>query len=64
MKKDQQENLRVDMLTKQLVYALCEQTELNKSDVYRTAVYRMAKELLPADEFNKLVLAFNDIEKM
>lgn len=69
MKKDAIEKFRADLLTSQLVLAISEQLKTNdkpmpKSVIYRTAVYRMAKDVLSEDEFNKLVLAFSDIEKL
>lgn len=66
MKKDQQEYMRVDMLTKDLVIALQDRMgqgdkKASKSDVYSTGVYRLAKDLLPQEEFQQIVLSYNDI---
>ena len=56
MTKQQREQIRVDMLTGQLVDALIKklsttEKKINKSELYRSAVYRMAKEELTPEQF-------------
>lgn len=60
--------MRVDLLTKDLIIALqdrmgTDEKKASKSDVYSTAVYRLAKDLLGKKEFEQIVLAYNDIER-
>ena len=67
--KNVRENFRVDMLTSELLVAMAEklsspEQKVNKSDVIRSAVYRMAKNELSGEEFQKLVEVALDKEKM
>lgn len=67
--KQFREQIRVDMLTSQLVYALVEKLSVDekgvsKSDIYRSAVYRMAKEELTEEEFMQVFIGSNDLDRM
>lgn len=63
------EQIRVDKLTSQLIYALLEklntpEKKMSKSELHRTAIYRMAKEELTAEEFQEILLGATDLERM
>ncbi|MGN7119060.1 hypothetical protein ACTHQ8_22730 [Lysinibacillus odysseyi] len=63
------EQIRVDMLTSQLIYALLEklstsEKKMSKSELHRTAIYRMAKEELTAEEFQEILLGATDLDRM
>lgn len=62
--KQFREQFRSDLLTTELQLALQLKFDQNKSDIYRTAIYRMAKEELSEDEFNEIVLGVNNLERI
>jgi hypothetical protein len=69
MSKQFREQIRVDMLTSQLMFELINkmstnQKKMTKSELFRTAVYRMAKEELSPDEFTQAVNAALDLENI
>lgn len=68
--REKRENIRIDDLTYQLLLALIQQqldfnnNKVTKSEVYRRAVYRMAKEDLPEEDFKAIVTNMSDIERL
>lgn len=69
MSKDFREQIRVDMLTSELIFALIdklstEEKKMSKSEIYRTAIYRMAKDELPAETFTEILLGATDLERI
>ena len=64
-----QDLIRVDMLTSQLIFALIaklstEDNKVSKSEIYRSAIYRMAKEELTEAEFQEILLGATDLDRM
>ena len=69
MTKQFREQIRVDMLTSQLMFALIKkmsvnETKITKSDLYRSALYRMAREELSPEEFTAAVESALDLENI
>lgn len=69
--KQFREQIRVDMLTAELVYALIDkltpadaEKQVKKAEIYRTAIYRMAKEELSPEEFQKILMSATDQDRM
>ena len=67
--KQYREQIRVDMLTSELVFALInklspDEKQITKSEVYRSAIYRMAKEELTDEEFQEVLLGATDLDRM
>ena len=66
------EQIRVDMLTSELVFALINKLspddpdakQIKKSEIYRMAVYRMAKDELTDAEFQEVFQAAMDMDRM
>lgn len=67
MSKVIRENLRLDVLSSELLVALVEKMpegKKNKSELIRSAIYRIAKEDLSSGEFYDVVQKALDIEKV
>lgn len=69
MSKNFREQIRVDLLTSQLIYSLIDkmstdENKMTKSDLYRSAIYRMAKEELSPEEFAAVVQSSMDLENI
>ncbi|MBC9722051.1 MAG: hypothetical protein H9W82_12320 [Lactobacillus sp.] len=68
MAKVIRENLRLDVLTAELLNVLVEKlpdgSKKNKSELFRSAIYRIAKEDLTPDEFYEAVQRALDIENV
>lgn len=62
--KQFREQFRSDLLTSELQSALQVKFEQNKSEIYRTAIYRMAKEELTEEEFRGILLGVTDLERI
>ncbi|MGG2085406.1 hypothetical protein [Lysinibacillus pakistanensis] len=62
--KQFREQFRSDFLTSELQFALQQKFEQTKSDIYRTAIYRMAREELSEEEFQKILLGSTDLERI
>lgn len=70
--KQYREQIRVDMLTSELVFALInklssddpDDKQMSKSEIYRTAVYRMAREELTEEEFQEVLLGAVDMDRI
>ena len=67
--KQYREQIRIDMLTSELVFALInklspDEKQIAKSEVYRSAIYRMAKEELTDEEFQEVLLGATDLDRM
>lgn len=66
--REQRENIRVDELTYQLLLALIthntDKKRVTKSEIYRKAIYNLAKQELPEDEFAAIVNYVSDSEKL
>lgn len=66
--KNIRENIRVDLLTSQLMAAMVEKKKksgekINKSELIRSAIYLLSKEILTGEEFNRVVEKSLDLEK-
>lgn len=69
MTKQFREQIRVDLLTSQLVYAMVDkmsidEVKITKSELYRSAIYRMAKEELSPAEFMAAIESALDLENI
>lgn len=66
MSKQFREQIRVDMLTSELLFALIDKQnkKVTKSEIYRKAVYRMAKEELTEEEFTEVINNVMDLERI
>ena len=67
MSKQYREHIRTDLLTSQLVSALInkmstENKRVTKSDIYRHAIYWLAKQELDREEFQILVESSVDVD--
>lgn len=62
--KQYREQFRSDLLTTELQLALQLKFDQNKSEIYRTAIYRMAKQELTEDEFREILLGVSDTENI
>ena len=61
--------IRVDTLTSQLISALIlklstDDNKISKSELYRSAIYRMAKQELTEEEFQEILLGAIDLDRM
>lgn len=67
--KQFREQIRIDLLTSQLLYALMdklstEEKEVKKAEIYRSAIYRMAKEELSEEEFQEILMGAIDLDRI
>lgn len=66
--REQRENIRVDELTYQLLLALItkhtDKKRITKSEIYRKAIYNLAKQDLDEEEFTAIVNYVADLEKI
>lgn len=69
MVKQFREQIRIDMLTSELLFALItklttDEKKVTKAEIYRTAIYRMAKEELSPEEFQEVLLSATDLDRI
>lgn len=69
MGKNYREQIRTDELTEQLVLTLISKNldnynKISKSELYRKAIYRMAKEELSEEEFAAVVTGITDMQRI
>lgn len=67
--KEFREQIRVDMLTSELMFALIDklstdEKRVTKSEIYRTSIYRMAKQELTEEEFREILLGATDLDRI
>jgi len=61
--KQFREQFRSDLLTSELQSALQIKFDQTKSEIYRTAIYRMAKQELAEEQFQEILLGITDLER-
>lgn len=69
MTKMHRKQLRLDELTNQLLFALVQQNSTEdktakEAAIMRSAIYRMAQQDLPEEQFKEIVAAATDLEKV